>query len=200
LERIIGCHDCDAILPEPEVPDGGAAICGRCGGVLFRRRRQTVEITLALTLAAAILFIVANSFPFLSLEIQGQSTQTTLASGSRALWDQGRGAVAMLVFLTTILAPMVQISLMLYVLTPLHLGARAPGTALAFRLVETFRPWSMMEVFLIGTLVALVKLVDMADILPGLALWAFALLIPTLAGASAFLDAETVWRRIEIEP
>jgi len=197
--RIIGCHECDAVLPEPEVPDGGAAICGRCGAVLFRRRRQTVEITLALTLAAAILFIVANSFPFLSIEIQGQTTRSTLSAGSRTLWDQGRGAIAMLVFLTTILAPLIQISLMLYVLAPLHLGARAPGSALAFRLVETFRPWSMMEVFLIGTLVALVKLADLAEILPGLAIWAFALLIPTLAGASAFLDPETVWRRIEVE-
>lgn len=197
--RLIGCHECDAVLPEPDVPDGGAAICGRCGGVLFRRQRRTVEITLALTMSAAILFIVANSFPFLSLEIQGQSTHATLVSGSRALWDQGRAAVAVLVFLTTILAPLIQISLMLYVLTPLHLGSRAPGSALAFRLVETFRPWSMMEVFLIGTLVALVKLADLAEILPGLAIWAFALLIPTLAGASAFLDPETVWRRIEAD-
>ena len=195
--RLIGCHDCDAVLPEPVVADGGEAICGRCGGVLFRRQTRTVEITFALSVSAAILFIVANSYPFLSFEMQGQITRTTLVSGSRALWDQGRGAVAALVFLTTILSPMLQISLMLYVLTPLHFGFVAPFSARAFRLVETFRPWSMMEVFLIGVLVALVKLADLADIVPGLALWAFAFLIPVLAGASAYLDAETVWRRIE---
>ena len=195
--RLIGCHECDSVLPEPTVPDGGAAICPKCGGTLFRRQRQTVEYTLALTIAAAILFIVANSFPFLSFEMQGQITQTTLGSGTRALWDQGRFAVAALVALTTIFAPMVQILLMLYVLGPLHFEARAPGSARAFRLVETFRPWSMMEVILIGILVALVKLADMADIVPGLALWAFALLIPILAGASAFLDPEIVWRRID---
>lgn len=195
--RLVGCHECDAVLPEPDVPDGGAAICGRCGGTLFRRQRQTVEITFALACAAAILFIVANSFPFLAFEMQGQTTQTTLASGTQALWEQGRMAVAALVLLTTILAPMVQISLMLYVLGPMHFGGVAPASAIAFRLVETFRPWSMMEVFLIGTLVALVKLADMAEIIPGLALWAFALLIPILAGASAFLDPEIVWRRIE---
>jgi paraquat-inducible protein A len=195
--RLVGCHECDAVLPEPDVPDGGAAICGRCGATLFRRQRHTVEITFALTVAAAILFIVANSFPFLSFEMQGRMTQTTLGSGAEALWDQGRVAVAALVMLTTILAPMVQISLMLYVLGPMHFGFRAPGSAIAFRLVETFRPWSMMEVFLIGILVALVKLADMAEIVPGLALWAFALLIPILAGASAFLDPEIVWRRIE---
>jgi paraquat-inducible protein A len=198
--RLIGCHQCDAVFEEPVVPNGGAAICPGCGRVLFRRQRQTVEITFALTVAAAILFTVANSFPFLAFEMQGQITQTTLSSGTRALWDQGRLAVAALVALTTIIAPMVQISLMLYVLGPIHFDLRAPGSAAAFRLVETFRPWSMMEVFLIGTLVALVKLADMAEIVPGLALWAFGLLIPTLAGASAFLDPEIVWRRLEATP
>lgn len=195
--RLVGCHECDAVLPEPEVPDGGSAICSRCGALLFRRQRQTVEITLALTVAAAILFLVANSFPFLSFEMQGQLTQTTLSSGSRALWEQGRAAVALLVFFTTVLAPMIQIALMLYVLAPLHFGACARGSTRAFRAVEFFRPWGMMEVFLIGILVALVKLVDMAEIVPGPAIWAFALLIPILAGASAFLDPEMVWRRIE---
>ena len=194
--RLVGCHDCDAVLEEPNVPDGGEAICIRCGGVLIRRQRQTVEITLALTMSAAILFVVANSFPFLSFEMSGQITETTLSSGTRALWQQGRVAVAALVFLTTILAPLIQILLTLYVLLPLHLGACAPGSALAFRLVEGFRPWSMMEVFLIGIFVALVKLADMAEIVTGLAIWAFVLLIPILAAASAYLDPEIVWRRI----
>ena len=178
------------------MPDGGSAICPRCGGTLFRRQRQTVEYTLALTMAAAVLFIVANAYPFLSFEMQGQVTQTTLSSGTLSLWAQGRYAVAGLVFLTTILAPALQIGLLLYVVGPLHLNRRAPGAVVAFRWAEHFRPWSMMEVFLIGILVALVKLADMAEIVPGLALWAFALLIPVLAGTSAFLDPEIVWREI----
>jgi len=193
---LVGCHDCDAVVSEPEVPDVGSAICPRCGGTLFRLQRRTVEFTLALTFAAAILFIVANAYPFLSFEMQGQVTRTTLGSGTVALWGQGRYAVAALVFFTTILAPALQIGLLLYVLAPMHLHRPAPGSIVAFRWVERMRPWSMMEVFLIGILVALVKLADMADIVPGLALWAFALLIPILAGASAFLDPEIVWREI----
>ena len=193
---VIGCHHCDAICDEPDVPDGGAAICMRCGGTIFRRQRQTVEYTLALITAAAILFVVANAYPFLSFEMQGQITQTTLISGSVALWEQGRYAVAALVFMTTIVAPALEIGLLLYVLAPLHFGRALPGAVIAFREVERFRPWSMMEVFLIGIFVAVVKLADMADIVPGIALWAFGLLIPTLAGAASFLDAEIVWRRI----
>ena len=178
------------------VPDGGAAVCGRCGSTLFRRQRRTVEFTLALVSAAAILFVVANAYPFLSFEMQGQVTQTTLASGTFALWEQKQHAVAMLVALTTILAPALQISLLIFVLAPIHLRFLAPGAVVAFRWVEYCRPWSMMEVFLIGILVAVVKLSDMADIIPGLALWAFGLLIPVLAGASSFLDPEIVWREI----
>ena len=195
--RLIGCHDCDAVIQEPEVPDGGSAICLRCGGLLFRRQRQTVEISLALAVAAAILFIVANLYPFLAFELQGQVAQTTLRSGVVSLMDQGRYAVAALVFLTTMLAPAGQIALLLFVLAPIHFGWPHPGAIVAFRWVERLREWSMMEVFLIGILVALVKLADMAEIVPGLALWAFALLIPILAAAYVFMDEEVVWRQLE---
>ena len=178
------------------MPDGGAAICSRCGNTLFRRQRRTVEFTLALVSAAAILFVVANVYPFLSFEMQGQVTQTTLGSGTFSLWKQGQHAVALLVAVTTIVAPALQIGLLLFVLGPIHLQFSLPGAVTAFRWVEYSRPWSMMEVFLIGILVAVVKLSGMANIVPGLALGAFGLLIPVLAGASSFLDPEVVWREI----
>lgn len=187
------------MLEEPYVPDGGAAYCIRCGGLLFRRHRQTVEVCFALVVAAAILFSVANLYPFLAFQIQGQTTQTTLVSGVRALVDEGEHAVAGLVFVTAIASPACEISLLLYVLAPVYFGFRLPAMAVAFRWLETFRPWSMMEVFLIGILVAGVKLADLADIVPGIALYAFGLLIPLLAAASNFLDAEIVWRRIAEE-
>jgi paraquat-inducible protein A len=197
--RIIGCHECDAVVVEPFVPDGGAAYCERCGALLFRRHTRTVEVCFALVVAAAILFVVANAYPFLAFEMQGQLTATTLLHGVRALVDQGERAVAALVFLTTILSPACEIGLLLYVLGPVYFGVRLPGMTLAFRWVEQFRPWSMMEVFLIGILVAGVKLADLAEIVPGIALYAFGLLIPILAAASNFLDAEIVWRRIARE-
>jgi paraquat-inducible protein A len=194
---LIGCHDCDAVVEEPRVPNGGSAICQRCGGTLFRRHLQTVEVTLALAVSAWILLILANTYPLLVFELQGQTSEATLASGVSALWRRKEYLVSGLVFLTTMFAPACQVLLLLFVLAPLHFKWRIPGGALAFRWVERFRPWSMMEVFLIGIMVALVKLSEMANIRAGLALWAFLLLIPTLAGALAFLDPEIVWRRIE---
>lgn len=197
--RIVGCRQCDAVLEEPFVPDGGAAYCVRCGALLFRRHSQTIEVCFALVVAAAILFSVANVYPFLAFQIQGQRTETTLLDGVGALVDQQERLVAALVFLTTIASPASEIGLLLYVLAPVYFRFRLPGMTLAFRWVEQFRPWSMMEVFLIGILVAGVKLADLADIVPGIALYAFGLLIPCLAAASNFLDSELVWRRIAEE-
>jgi paraquat-inducible protein A len=195
--RLTACHDCDLLYRVPELPEGTSAWCARCGSLLRRRRRNSIERTLALTIAASVLFAVANLFPFLSFEMQGRVTQTTLASGVFDLWEQGVVAVAVLVAFTAVIAPFAQLALLLYVLLPVHLGRVPWQMHRMFRLLRRIQPWSMMEVFLVGILVAVVKLVDMADVVPGLALWAFGGLIVVLAGALATLDPEAVWERLE---
>jgi paraquat-inducible protein A len=195
---LVACHDCDLLARLPEVPEGASAYCGRCGAVLRRRRRNSIERTLALTLAASVLFAVANVFPFLSFEMQGRVTETTLATGVFDLWKQGVPQIAVLVGFTAIAAPFAQLALLLYVLLPVHLGRVPWQMPRMFRLLRRVQPWSMMEVFLVGILVAVTKLVDMADVVPGLALWAFGGLIVVLAGALASLDPEAVWERVEV--
>jgi paraquat-inducible protein A len=195
--ELVACHDCDLLHHLAPVPEGATARCRRCRGVLLRRPRNGIERTLALALAAAVLFAVANAFPFLAFEMRGQVTQTTLMTGVFDLYEQGVPEIAALVFVTSVLAPLLQISLLLYVLLPVHAGRVPLGMAHAFRLLRRVQPWSMMEVFLVGILVAVTKLVGMAEVVPGLALWAFALLIVVLAGAMASLDPHAVWERLE---
>jgi paraquat-inducible protein A len=195
---LVACHDCDLLSRLPAVPEGASASCARCGCLLRRRRRNSIERTLALTLAASVLFAVANVFPFLSFEMQGRVTETTLATGVFDLWEQGVPEIAVLVGFTAVAAPFVQLALLLYVLLPVHLGRVPWQMPRMFRLLRRVQPWSMMEVFLVGILVAVVKLVDLADVVPGLALWAFGGLIVVLAGALASLDPEAVWERIEV--
>ncbi len=190
------CHACDLPSRVGEVPEGGSASCPRCGSVLYRNIRDSLDRTLALALGGLFLFIAANAFPFLAMKMQGSVTHTTLSTGVRALYEQGTPIVASLVLLTTIVAPFLQISSLIFVLGPLRLGMRVPGQARVFRLLRRVQPWSMMEVFIMGVLVSLVKLVGMAQIVPGIALWSFVLLIPVLAAASSSLDAEWVWRRV----
>jgi len=195
--KLVACHDCDLLHSLGPLAEGDTASCRRCGAVLRQRRRAAIERTLALSLAAAVLFAVAQSFPFLSFVMRGQVTETTLMTGISDLYAQGLWEVAGLVLVTSVAAPAAQIALLLYVLLPVHLGRLPWGLAPAFRLLRRVQPWSMMEVFLVGILVAVTKLVGMAQVVPGLALWAFALLIVVLAGAMSSLDPEAVWERLE---
>jgi paraquat-inducible protein A len=194
---LVACRDCDLVQREPEVPPGGAARCPRCRALLHRHRANSLDRTLALAIAGLVLFVVANAFPFLAFEMQGQVTRTTLASGVRSLYQQGQPAVATLVLFTAILAPLLQLLTLLAVLGPLKLGLRPRRLALVFRLLRRIQPWSMMEVFLLGILVSVAKLSAMAAIVPGLALWSFGLLIPVVAAATSSLDPRLVWSRLE---
>lgn len=195
--NLIACHDCDLLHHLGAVPDGAIARCRRCSSLLRRPRRNGIERTLALSIAAALLFAVANVFPFLSFDMRGQVTETTLMTGVFDLYDQGVPEIAALVLVTAVLAPLLQISLLLYVLFPVHAGWIPWQMARAFRLLRRVQPWSMMEVFMVGILVAVTKLAGMAEVVPGLALWAFGLLIFVLAAAMSSLDPHAVWERFE---
>ncbi|MGH0030510.1 MAG: paraquat-inducible protein A [Myxococcota bacterium] len=197
--ELLLCHDCDLPNRIGVVEPDQSARCPRCDGLLWRNVPDSLDRTIAFALGGLMLYVVSNSFPFLSMVMQGNVTETTLATGVRALFDQGRPLVASLVLLTTILAPLIHLTTILYVLLPLKLGTRAPGARLAFRLLHRIETWSMMEVFLIGILVSLTKLVGMAQIVPGIALWSFVTLIPLVAATSASLDSHWVWERIGAE-
>jgi paraquat-inducible protein A len=195
-ENLIACHECDLLQRVPEQHGSGIARCRRCKAVLHRSVPNSLDRTLALTFAGLILFVVANSLPFLAFSLQGQKTQTTLISGVKDLYNQGMWEISILVLLTTIIVPLLQLLSHLYVLLPLKFNRTPWKMATVFRLSGGLAPWSMMEVFLIGILVAVVKLVGMAEIIPGLALWSFALMIIILAAASANLDPQIVWKRV----
>jgi paraquat-inducible protein A len=195
--KLIVCHECDVLLREPALADGCEARCPRCGAALFAKSREGLERTLALTLGALVLFVVSNSFPILGLEVQAHRTATTLYGAVLALRDQEMPLVAGLVFVTTILVPAVDLAAMTYLLLPLSLGRRPPSLAEVFRLVQSVRPWGMVEVFILGVLVSLVKLAHLASVLPGVALWSFGGLMLLMAAAAASFDAREFWVRVE---
>lgn len=143
------------------------------------------------------LFLVTNSFPFLSFDMLDRATETTLLTGIVDLWQGGKPEIAALVFLTIALAPLAQIALLLWVLMPLRFGRRPWQLPLAFRWLVRAQSWSMLEVFMIGILVAIIKLMGLARVVPGIALWAFVLLIFVLSGALAAYDPDEVWEQVE---
>ena len=141
--------------------------------------------------------MVSQSFPFLSFEMKGRITETTLMTGVLDLYRGGKGEIAALVLLTVVLAPMFQLGLLLHILLPLRIGRVPWQLPLAFRVLRHAQTWSMIEVFLIGIIVAITKLMGMATIVAGLSLWSFALLMIVLSAAIASFDPESVWERRE---
>jgi paraquat-inducible protein A len=195
--HIMACHDCDLLHRLPAVADGMTASCCRCGAALAKPKRDSVERSLALAVAGLVLLVLANSFPFLGFKIQGQVRETLLLTGIQELYLQDMRLVAILVLITTVLAPLTQLLALIYILLPLKLNRRAPGMFQVFRRLRTIEPWSMMEVFMVGILVSVVKLAKMAQIVPGIASFCFMALIFVLAACLSSLDPHVVWERWE---
>jgi paraquat-inducible protein A len=197
MESLIACHECDLLHQRRPLPPDGTARCVRCGAVLYRRKQNSLDRVLALTVAGLILFVIANMYPFLTFRLEAQIQETNLITGVKELYQQGMWIVAGVVLLTTIVMPLLELTGMLIVLVPLKLRRRPWKLALLFRAIRTLRPWGMMEVFMIGILVAAVKLVKMASIIPGTALYAFLILIFVLAASAAALDPHIVWKKLD---
>ncbi len=198
--RLHQCEDCDLLHRVRPIAEGSRALCGRCGALLFAHKRDALQRPTAFYLAALILWGVANGLPFLTFELRGRSQPSLLVSGPISLYRDGLWELAALVFAFVIAFPLLRIVTSLCVLLPLQAGRRPTWIGPLFRFVERIHPWAMIEVFLLGVLVAYSKLVDLATIVVGPALIAFVGLMVALVAARSALDADEVWERIQPSP
>ena len=148
-------------------------MCRRCGTLLYRNMPRSLDHSAALYVAAIILFLLANTFPFVALQYGDRIEQSLLISGGFALQRAGMGEIGLLVLLTSVVFPFLTICGMLYLLLPLRCGVRPPWMTPVWRLVRALSPWSLIGVFMLGLLVSVVKLQDLATIVPGVAFYAF---------------------------
>lgn len=197
---LVACHECDLLLKEIPLRPGGIAVCCCCGASLYRNTPDSLQRTLAFTLAAAILFILANLYPILGIEIQGVRNATNLAGAVRSLWNQEMHMISLLVAITTILIPALELITMAYLLLPLSLRHTPPGIAPIMRVLHEIKPWGMVEVFMLGVLVSLVKLKDTSIIIPGVALWSFGGLTMLLAAVAASFNPRDIWEQLAFVP
>lgn len=195
--NLVACGECDALQREPTLPVGGTAFCVRCGGELYRNKPGSLDHTLAFVIAAAVVFVIANAHPLMGLDARGLRTGTALLDTAVALWDHDMPSVGVLVFVTTWLMPIVQIAGMLYMLVPLRLGTVPPRLHLAYRVVNWAQPWAMVEVFLLGALVSLVKLTQVAKVVPEPGIYAIGAYVMLLAAAVSAFEPRELWRRVE---
>jgi paraquat-inducible protein A len=166
----------------------------RCHARLQRPQGGSIDTAIALALCAAMLLWLGNAYPLVAMHVNGSSRDTTLIGAAIGLYDQGYRTLAALVILTTVAAPLVQIVTLLYVLIPAWRKRAAYGQSTLIRLVTRVRVWSFMEVFMLGAVVALVRLSKFAHVVPGTALWSCALLMLCLSALTGIASPEQLWR------
>ena len=194
----VACLQCDLLHRTRPLSPGAEARCTRCGARLYGSARPDAnEHTLALALAACVLFLIANVFPILSLDARGVDNSTTLLNAVKSLWDEEARAVAALVFLTSVLVPAVELVALTWVLVALRRGAAGRIAVPMLHLIERVKPWGMVEVFMLGVLVSLVKLSHVATVEPGVALFAYGGLMALIAACAATFDADAAWAKLE---
>lgn len=190
---LIACHDCDLLQREVIPPRGAVAVCPRCGAEVARGARYTHQHALALCFATVIVFIIANLFPIIGIESQGNRNASTLLGAVHTLWHDKMPIVAGLVFVTTFLAPAVELALLIWLLSSTR------PSPLGLRIVLATQPWRMIEVFMLGLLVSVVKLSHLATIVPGVALWCFAAMLPLFALITTNFNLRDLWDAIPVQ-
>ena len=203
-DDLIACEECDALHRRSRVdgigeetddivPSGRHYECRRCGAKLGLARHATFDLPLSLALAGLVALVIAHTNNILVIDIQGQVRSATLWAAAWTLYDEGAWFMCGLVLFTTLINPLLEMGAVVYVLVALRNGRRAPAFDLMLRVMQAVQPWVMVEVLMLGVLVAFVKLNGLASVVTGPGLWAFgAVMILAAAMASAF-DHEHVW-------
>ena len=189
---VIICEHCDAVYRSADAAHRTRLVCSRCHCPLSTHPPLQLDAVLALTLTAVMLFVIANVFPIIKLELGSEHTEASLFGAIVATWESGVPLVALLAAATTLVFPLALMLLTLYVMWPRRHGRRPRGFVAAMHALRWTRPWSMIEVFMLSVLVAVVKLGDSATVIIGPGLWAVAGLTILLSLLST-LDLHALW-------
>jgi paraquat-inducible protein A len=203
MEALVTCLTCGQAQRMPEPEPGTVVECCRCGQIITRHKPPgSLGYTAAFSLAALILYVPANLYPILRMQFYGAYSESTIWDGCVTLFQDGEWLVATIVFLASILIPLFKL-LGLFFLT---ISTRRPSSyrrrqrTWIYRVIEVIGPWAMLDVFLLSTLVALVKLKQLATVLPGPGLLAFTAVVVLTILASASFDPKLIWREAGQQP
>jgi paraquat-inducible protein A len=193
-QRLIACHECDLLFRKPLLRGGQTASCSRCSATLKGAQGASVPLDriCAVTVAALITFCLAQAFPVIQLQTNGMTSEATAFSAVRSLWTGHMRIVATMVLCAAVLFPLIELLAFLYVLVPLRFGKTVRHFNPMLRVVQLIRPWGMVEVFMLGVVITIVKMVSMAQVIPGPGLFAFGALTLMLAFLATF-DPRVLW-------
>lgn len=196
---LASCHICRQVLRLPPVPATGLK-CPRCGGTVHSRIPHSLARTWALLLAAMILYIPANVYPIMQNTYLGAETSNTILSGVALFLKEGDWLLAAVIFTASIVVPLLKMLSLLYLLVNVRAAPQARKSrqqTVLYRITELVGRWSMVDVFVIGILTALVQMGMISTIDPGIGAMAFgAVVVLTMLAAISF-DPRLIWDREE---
>jgi paraquat-inducible protein A len=196
--RLSACHHCDTLHEVEHLPEGKSARCIRCGALLIENQPASLRRASAFSLTALLLMVLGHVFPFLTMDAATLRRDLTLTGSAMALMQDGFQLLGSSIILFTMVAPAVLAGGMVYVCLPLMFGRLAPGARGVAKWMYLSEPWNMVEVFLLGVLVSLLKLAKVADVEFGIGFWAFAGVMLCTAAAVSGIDREELWDRMEV--
>jgi len=193
LDDLIACHECDLLLRKPPLQHNEKALCPRCGYELYAHRHNVVNRSLALVLAALLLYIPANFLPIMQLHLLGQTSDDTVWSGVLGLYNSQMHLIAVVVFLCSMAIPLLKLLCQLAVLLSIRLDIGRSYGLLIYRMYHHLRVWGMLEVYFMGVLVAMVKLLDLAQLNIGIGLVCFISLLLVQVWLEVVMSPHQIW-------
>ncbi|MGG5291295.1 paraquat-inducible protein A [Pseudomonas shirazensis] len=193
LDDLIACHECDLLLRKPPLQHNEKALCPRCGYELYAHRHNVVNRSLALVLAALLLYIPANFLPIMQLHLLGQTSDDTVWSGVLGLYNSQMHLIAVVVFLCSMAIPLLKLLCQLAVLLSIRLDIGRSYGLLIYRVYHHLREWGMLEVYFMGVLVAMVKLLDLAQLNIGIGLICFISLLLVQVWLEVVMSPHQIW-------
>ena len=195
-QTVLACGTCGQPQQVEDLPPGMVLECCRCGAVIGERRRGSLAITAALALSALILYVPANVYPILKMSRYGIYSESTVWDGVVSLAQDRQWFVAIVVLLASIVVPLVKLIGLFFLSITTASGTTrwARFRTRLYRFIDVIGPWAMLDVFMLAVLVALVKLGQLATVLPGPGLVAFTCVVVLTILASASFDPHLIWR------
>lgn len=196
LDALIACPTCDALYDTSEM-SSPTLTCTRCHRVLIASDRRAGTTLILLSFVSALLVFGAVTQPFLTIERFFMTREATLI-GTALAFEGPLLVLSLAVLVLVLLLPVVRLILTLYVLAPITLGRPAlPHARLAFRLTESLKPWSMAEIFALGGAIALIKIVDLAHVSLGPAVWMFGGFVLLMGFQNTLMCRWSIWKTLD---
>jgi paraquat-inducible protein A len=190
--KVVICNFCSFQIPvDSFLP--GTLICECCGEMEKRLKPKSAELTLAYSLTALILYLPANIFPFMTIELYGNRNSSTIWSGIVSLFDSGSWAIGLVVFIASMIIPCLKLITLFYLALFAKQSAHPRLLTRLYRLIEAIGRWSMLDIFLLAVLVAIMKLGPWTSVKPELGSLLFVFVVVFTMLASSSFDPRLLW-------